>query len=138
MRSTMLAPTMLRSAVRRCTVPLLRASALAGCLSLGGCGVFFPGLFSGAAVGPPFRDPGLSIQAASERIMVGRDTRTEVEAALGPGTVVHFDSGYELWAYRGSASPGAAAATEFIVLFAPSGVVHRTRIRPAYATQGPR
>ncbi len=123
-------------------LPFLRMPALAvclaACLSLGGCGLLFPGLFSGAAVGPPFQDASLSIQAASERIVAGRDTRAEVRAALGPGTVVRFDNGYELWAYRGSATPGDAAASEFVVLFAPSGVVQKTRIRPAYATQAVR
>lgn len=118
--------------------PLPAIAVLVASLLLGGCGVLFPGLFSGAAVGPPFRDADLSMQAASARIVAGRDTRAEVQAALGPGTVVRFDSGYELWAYRGSATPGAAGASEFIVLFAPSGVVHRTRIRPVDGAQGPR
>jgi hypothetical protein len=43
-------------------------------------------------------------------------------AALGEAAVVDFDSGYEVWLYREKLS-------ELVLLFAPSGVVTKTRIR---------
>lgn len=80
--------------------------------------------------------------------IIGKSTKTDLVAALGKTTVIGFDSGFEVWVYRATgdtpAKPGWEALygqagsekgtpgkTEFVVLFAPSGVVARTRIRPA-------
>lgn len=74
--------------------------------------------------------------AADNAISVGKSTRSDVESALGRTTRISFDSGYEVWVYRwsGGAPASRAAnrtenATEFIVLFNPSGVVAKTRLR---------
>jgi hypothetical protein len=60
---------------------------------------------------------------ASAPVIVGRSTKAEVLAALGKATVVSFDSGFEAWLYkRGDKS-------ELLILFAPSGVATKSRIR---------
>lgn len=68
-------------------------------------------------------------------------------AALGKTTVINFDSGFEVWVYRikgrtpatvsqveriehAGSEKGTLGKTEFVVLFAPSGLVTKTRIRP--------
>lgn len=108
----------------------LYASIACVCLlSLAGC-AGTSGLFNSEDAPPPFRDPALSMQNASDAIVTGQSSRADVMAALGPATVVRFDSGYEVWAYRGKTSKAAAPGAEFVILFAPSGVVKKTRIRP--------
>ena len=79
-----------------------------------------------------FRDPAMSIQAANASIAIGTSTRAEVLAALGPASVVKFDSGYEVWVYRGKSPNTATQPAELVILFAPSGVVKKTRIKPLY------
>ena len=96
---------------------------LAGCAGTSG-------LFNSEDAPPPFRDQRMSMMNASDAVIIGRSTQAEVIAALGPATVVRFDSGYEVWAYRGKTSKAAAQGAEFVILFAPSGVVKKTRIRP--------
>jgi hypothetical protein len=110
------------------------AGVLAACVWLAGCaGPFgFPGARGAAS---PFRDPGLTMQAANEAVVTGQSSRQDVLAALGPATVVRFDSGYEVWVYRRDPLRSDAADAEFVILFAPSGIVKKTRIRPAYARQ---
>ena len=116
--------------------PLLRtgtvkAALLASCLWLAGCAGPFG--FSGAGgAASAFRDPGLSMQTASEAVAIGQSSKQDVMAALGPGTVVRFDSGHEVWVYRKNPLRSKAANAEFVILFAPSGIVKKTRIRPAY------
>jgi hypothetical protein len=76
----------------------------------------------------------------------GKSTKADVLAALGESLVIRFDSGYEVWVYRlddglpdkagrtaswWRTKPEAAATGEFVILFAPSGVVAKTRIRTA-------
>lgn len=73
--------------------------------------------------------------------MIGRSTRADVRAALGETLAISFDNGYEVWVYHLSDDPRAAqrrwlrpqaaASAEFVILFAPSGVVTKTRTRPA-------
>lgn len=110
------------------------AGVLASCLWLAGCaGPFgFPGAGSATA---PFRDPGLTMQAASEAVAIGKSSKQEVLAVLGPGTVVRFDSGYEVWVYRNNPLRSEVANAEFVILFTPSGIVKKMRIRPAYGKQ---
>ncbi len=95
----------------------------------------------------------ISARNARDAITIEKSTRAEVIAALGKTTVISFDSGFEVWVYqiKGDRVTGETAAkaswwerfahagsekgtlgkTEFVVLFAPSGVVTKTRIRPA-------
>ena len=73
---------------------------------------------------------GITPQGAREAIAIGRSTRSEVATALGQAKVIHFDSGYEVWLYRWrGAQPTTRAATELVVLFEPSGVVKKARVR---------
>ena len=58
-------------------------------------------------------------------VAIGRSTKGDVVAALGETLVIRFDTGYEVWAYRLENTRSG----EFVILFAPSGVVTKTRIR---------
>ena len=78
-------------------------------------------------------------RAASDRIEIGKSTKADVMAALGKTTAITFDSGFEVWVYHiASASEGRGepGKTEFVVLFAPSGVVTKARVRAAPAPGG--
>ena len=79
---------------------------------------------------------------AANAVTIGRSTRADVIAALGETLVINFDTGYEVWVYQLADSRRAAAgplfgrrdpekATELVILFGPSGVVTKTRVRPA-------
>jgi hypothetical protein len=94
--------------------------------------------------------PGGSARAA---VTIGKSTKAEVLAALGKAAVIRFDSGFEVWVYQITGEPvtiqTAAKASaeapggrdslevatrgkaEFVILFAPSGVVSKTRVRPS-------
>ena len=100
-------------------------SVLAGCAGQGG---FF------GDEKPAFRDPALKVGAARQMLVDGQTTRPEVVAALGPATVIHFDSGREIWVYRGHDAIGARgmSASELVILFSANGVVQKSRIRPPY------
>jgi hypothetical protein len=120
------------------------AAGLAGCIA--GC------------ASPPAVPPSAVVAQAQTRLVaadrmkdavaIGRSTRADVVAALGETLVIRFDTGYEVWVYRlakdaraqgVTARRGATAAAdkapdasgEFVILFAPSGLVAKTRIRPA-------
>ena len=74
-------------------------------------------------------------------------TNTEVLAVPGEPLVIRFESGYQVRVYRRGQDPGATGRTgrraervpaerssadsEFVVLLAPSGIVAKTRLRPA-------
>ena len=79
----------------------------------------------------PFRDPGMSMQNASDAVVAGQSTKDGVAGVLGPATVVKFDGGFEVWLYRAGQSAEAVTQAEFVILFAPSGVVKKTRLLPA-------
>jgi hypothetical protein len=74
-----------------------------------------------------------------DAVVVGRSTRADVNAALGDTLAIRFENGYELWLYRltgqpvggrgRSRVPGESA--EFVVLFGPSGVAVKSRVRAA-------
>jgi hypothetical protein len=82
---------------------------------------------------PPFRDKTLAMQSAQGMVTPGTSSKADVTAALGPAaSVVRFDSGYEVWAYREKPPKSTAPGAEFVILFAPSGIVQKTRIRPRY------
>ena len=72
----------------------------------------------------------LSAQAAQDALSVGSSTRADVRAALGQAVVVDFASGYEVWVYRERPKEESTAPrTELVLLFAPSGVLEKTRVR---------
>ena len=75
-----------------------------------------------------------SAQGAQDALTIGKSTKADVRAALGEAVVVDFDSGYEVWVYRERPLDKAQAKpppsrTEFVLLFDPSGILARTRIR---------
>lgn len=112
--------------------PFLRASLTACCLGLGAC-AGPGGLFGADEIQPPFQDKTLSMQGAQGRLVLGTSTKADVAAALGPAaTVVRFDSGYEVWAYREKLPKSTVPGAEFVILFSPSGIVQKTRVRPRY------
>ena len=71
-----------------------------------------------------------SARASEGALAVGKSTKADARAALGEATVVDFASGYEVWAYRERAQEKEpAAGAELVLLFAPSGILTRTRVR---------
>ena len=107
--------------------------ACACCLWLAACAG--PGLFNAGSDAPPFSNPALSMQSASDSITIGKSSKADVMTALGAATVINFDSGYEVWVYRAKSREPAEAKAEFVILFAPDGVVRKTRLRPAYVVR---
>jgi hypothetical protein len=104
-----------------------RASlAVAASLALAGCALLAP-----PQAAPPFRDPAVSMTAAREAIALGTSTKADIQARLGPAEVVRFDSGWEVWAYRDKRAREPAAWSELVVLFSPSGLAQKVRVRPA-------
>ena len=100
------------------------------CTLLAGCAGPAGQMFGSDDTVPLFHDKALSVQDARDSIAPGRSTKAQTLAALGKATVVKFDSGYEVWAYRGTvAESRSTAKTEFIILFGPDGVLKKTRIR---------
>ena len=83
----------------------------------------------------PFREKSMSMQGAVGAVVQGTSTKAEVAAALGPATVVSFDSRYEVWVYRDKPARAVVPGNEFVILFTPDGVVKKTRTRPAYAVR---
>ena len=103
------------------------------CLWLAACAG--PGLFHANNDAPPFSNPTLSMQSASDSIAVGKSSKADVMAALGAATVINFDSRYEVWVYRVKSREPAEAKAEFVILFSPDGVVRKTRVRPGFAVR---
>jgi hypothetical protein len=100
---------------------------LAGCALVSGCALLQPP----QKVEAPLR-PGevLSAQAAANAVTIGKSTKAEVRAALGEAVAIDFESGYEVWVYRERLREKATPpAPEFVLLFAPSGVLTKTRMR---------
>jgi hypothetical protein len=72
----------------------------------------------------------LSAQAAQDALSIGSSTKADVRAALGQAVVVDFSSGYEVWVYRERPKEESAVPkTELVLLFSPSGILSRTRVR---------
>ena len=67
----------------------------------------------------------VTAERAKDAVAIGKSTRADVLAALGETLAISFDSGYEIWVYRFA----HARTAEFVILFAPSGHVAKTRIR---------
>ena len=71
-----------------------------------------------------------SARAGESALAVGKSTKADVRAALGEATVVDFASGYEVWVYRERAQEKEPAPkAELVLLFTPSGILTRTRVR---------
>jgi hypothetical protein len=100
---------------------------LAACVFLGGCALVEPRAPEEAPLGPgEIR----SAQAASDVLAIGKSTKADVRAAFGEAVVIDFDSGYEVWVYRERLREKATPPrTEFVLLFSPSGILAKTRIR---------
>jgi hypothetical protein len=105
------------------------------CVACAGSGMFEPSPQGPGLVRTP-TGQSLAPQAAMDRIVIGKSTKADVSTALGNAIVIPFDSGYEVWVYRWAGSDRTTrAATELVVLFAPSGVAMKVRVRPGYATR---
>ena len=103
------------------------------CAACAGTGMFHPSPQGAGSVRTP-TGQSLAPQAAMETIAIGKSTKADVSSALGKAIVVPFDSGYEVWVYRWAGSDGTTrAATELVVLFDPSGLVKKVRVRPGYS-----
>jgi hypothetical protein len=79
-------------------------------------------------------------QRTKNAVTVGKSTKGDVLAALGETLAIDFDNGYEVWVYhladttrarRSWGRPDPGATGEYVVLFAPSGIAAKTRLRPA-------
>lgn len=115
----------------------LGMAAFTACLGVAGCvapGTFDPspeGLGSARTLSGESPAP----QTAMNMIALGTSTKADVVAALGPAIVIAFDSGFEVWVYRWRGSDKTTrAATELVVLFDPSGLATKVRVRPGYET----
>lgn len=104
------------------------------------------GLLCAGCAGP-FGVSTATISVSSlDHLVVGKSSKADVMALLGGTKVIRFDSGYEVWVYqyRGdtpSSIPlrarlehailrkGTLDNIEFVLLFGPSGVLEKTRIR---------
>jgi hypothetical protein len=71
------------------------------------------------------------LQRAFDAVAIGSSTGAGLAAALGPMTTVRFDSGYSVAVLRGQPKAKDADAPELVVLFAPSGLALKARVRPA-------
>ena len=95
---------------------------LATCALLGGCALVQPP--PKPAPAPPSPRELLSF------LTIGESTKADVLAALGEGVVVDFPSGYEVWVYRERpAEKSPAPRAELVLLFEPSGILSKTRVR---------
>ncbi len=113
----------------------LCTAAFAACLGMAGCAA--TGTFElspdgrGAARSPTGESPAPVV--AMGKVVPGQSTKADVLAALGPAIVIPFDSGYEVWVYRWRGLDNTTrAATELVLLFDPSGLATKARLRPGY------
>lgn len=70
--------------------------------------------------------PTIPLEALSQQLVPGQTTRDQALALAPPAQRIRFDSGYQAWLYH---YPTAAGPAEYVVLFAPSGIVAKTRRR---------
>jgi hypothetical protein len=121
--------------LRQAAMATMATMAALLCAAIAGCATLEAPATNTTASLPGTR--AIAASSAQSAIAIGRSTKQDVEAALGRTTRVSFDSGYEVWVYRWSdgapaVSPAvrpAASGAEFVVLFNPSGVVAKTRLR---------
>ena len=103
-------------------------AVLAACALLSGCAFVQP---PPKPAEPPL-GPGeiRSAHAAEYALDIGKSTKADARAALGEAVVVDFESGYEVWVYRERPpEKEPAAKAELVLLFAPSGILAKTRVR---------
>ncbi|MBA2964429.1 MULTISPECIES: hypothetical protein [Ramlibacter] len=113
--------------MRRCDHALAACATVACLAGCAGAGV--PG--DAARVRPPFADAHLGVEAAAQRLAVGRSTRQEVAALLGPAETLRFETGWEAWVYRTHDERGDPVdGPELVLLFGPAGVLQKARVRP--------
>lgn len=122
---------MIAVTARRAKSRLRATIAALICLAMAGC-VGPPSVPNQQARASAFHNPAISLESASAMIAIGTSTHADVLAALGPGTVISFNSGFEIWVYRDTPSRTATRPAELVILFAPSGIVTKTRIKPPY------
>lgn len=101
---------------------------LAACALLAGCALVQPQKPAEAPLGP---GEVRSARSAHDALAPGKSTRDDVRAALGDATVVDFASGYEVWVYRERPpeKDQPAPRAELVLLFAPSGILSKARVR---------
>jgi hypothetical protein len=97
--------------------------ALACAAFVGGCAMQ-PSTTPSAVVTSP-RAKVIAEQRVNDVVVIGNSTKADVVAALGETLVIRFDNAYEVWVYRLVEDRRG----EFVILFEPSGVVAKTRIR---------
>jgi hypothetical protein len=76
-----------------------------------------------------------------QAVVIGRSSKAQVLAALGPTARVAFDSGYEVWMYNYPAGGMLRLASgkadesygEFVILFDRAGMVRKIRRREPVA-----
>lgn len=70
--------------------------------------------------------------AADTAVADDHRSMQQMQAALGPATVIRFDSGYQAWRYRypsrSSAVDGAPRYADFVILFGPDGMARKARL----------
>src|SRR4051794_9259734 len=98
-------------------------AALVAATCLGGCAI--EPTTAPSAYTSSVRKKVIRAERLREAVVIGKSTRSEVIAALGETLVISLDTGHEVWVYRLAASRDA----EFVILFAPSGIVAKTRLR---------
>ncbi|MGZ5174826.1 MAG: hypothetical protein ACXWIS_11600 [Burkholderiales bacterium] len=121
------------------------AHAIAVCIA--GCAIQASTVPTAAVT--PMRAKVIATARTKDAVAIGKSTKADVIASLGETRVISFDTGYEVWVYRlANDTPANAAAAqriartgsekawprtpaEFVILFGPSGLVAKTRIRPA-------
>ncbi len=114
-------------------------------LALGGCAA--PAMRQGSGPASP--------AAAMDAVTPGTSTKADVQSRLGTAhAMVKFDSAYEVWAYQFApsrslienistvfqqlqSSTALPGMTEVVILFAPSGVASKIRLRQAPAAVKP-
>jgi hypothetical protein len=124
---------------------LVAAHAIAVCIA--GCAI--QGSTIPTAAVTPTRAKVIVTAQIKDAVAIGKSTKADVIASLGETRVISFDTGYEVWVYRlandtplDTAAPPRIArsasekawpqtAAEFVILFGPSGLVAKTRMRPA-------
>jgi hypothetical protein len=105
------------------------------CVACAGTSMFDPSPQGPRSLRTPTGES-LAPQAAMDRVAIGKSTKADVSSALGEAIVIPFDSGFEVWVYRWAGPDGTTrSATELVVLFDPSGLAMKVRVRPGYATR---
>ena len=117
--------------VALCVVAFTACLGVTGCVATGMLDASPDG--PGSARTPTGEAP--APQTAMNRVVLGTSSKADIAAALGTAIVISFDSGYEVWVYRWrGADKTSRGATELVVLFDPSGLATKARVRPGYET----